>query len=121
MRDHLSSGDTIYIENCSAFSDPNVWLLNEELMESDLDRDIILKFVSLLVRCTENLISDPQNERWRHLNFNKITKKIKDIPNGMEIFKRIGFVKREKDLQYLSIHSQQPVLHFLHCAYLKFP
>ena len=122
--DHLESGDTIYVENCSSFSDPNVWLLNEEwnkLLDHQLDWDIMFKFVSLMTRICENLISDPQNERWRHLNFDKISKKIKDIPNGMDIFKRIGFVKREMDFQYLSIHSQQPLLHFLHCVYLKFP
>ena len=127
MNKYLKSGDTIYINNVSSFCDPNVWKLNQEwnkLMDikSSLNDLKFMKFIELITRVCENIIEDPQNQKYRHLNYQKIEKKISDIPNGMEIFKYIGFIKKsDKDFNFYVMHSLKPLKHILKCIYIKFP
>ena len=124
---HLQSGDTIYISDCSSFSDPNVWKLNvawDALMDvsSTLDGSTLMPFIELLCRVAENIVSDPHNERFRHLNLKKVRKKCNGIPKGMRMFKFIGFVeKSETDFNFYAMHSLQPIKHLLKLIYLRFP
>lgn len=124
---YLKSGDTIYINNISRFCDPNVWKLSKEwnkLMDikSSLDQKKLMKFIELITRVCENIIEDPQNQRYRHLNYPKIAKKINDIPNGLAIFKYIGFIKKsDKDFNFYVMHSLKPLKYILKQIYIKFP
>eukprot|EP01083_Nonionella_stella_P029823 81958_1 len=127
---YLCSGDTIYINNASSLSDPNVFKVDRAwngLMDisSTFDRQILMQFVELLTRVCENIIECPQEQKYRHLNYEKIKNKIQNIPQqyGIKIFQCIGFILKpnQKDFNFYIMHSLEPLKHILKCIYLQFP
>ena len=128
LSDYIRAGDSIYVSNASSFCDPNVWKLNQEwkvLMDeaSKINESKLMSFVELLTKICENIIEHPHNERYRHLNYMKIKKKIQGIPRALKIFKCIGFILKPngKDFNFYVMHSLKPLKHFLRCVYIKYP
>lgn len=132
----IKNNDKLYIGNISQFSDPNVWFIDREwkkllLMQESNScdfqlRSLITNFIEILAQICENIVDEPRNERFRRVNFMKLTKKcnIERFEScALKILSLAGFVLIENGayLQFIILHSIQPLKYLLiECIYKDF-